>query len=220
MKIKKEDLILIIVGTLVSLLVFLIFSSQSSFEKGIAAAIKSTVEISSSDSSEATGIIIKKGYVITNYHVVGNNNEKIQITGYDNKLVDAKLIAYDEKLDLAILSFKNNHLPAIKLFDSDKLTLGQQVRTIGNAKGYGLAINDGLVSSYTKIIRIQDVKREVIQISVPIVEGDSGGPIINQKGELVGMMSFKTINFINNSTESISFAIPSNIIKNFVDKNL
>lgn len=222
-KVKQEDLIIILSCIIISLFVFYLFSNNKSFVKIVDNNIDSIVEIeckiNDSVTTKGTGIVVNSEYIITNYHII-KNSELVYIRLFNTKKIyQVEVAKYDVNLDLALLRYNENDLSlkGVTFGDSNKVTMGEEIVTIGNSKGYGLAINNGVVSSYVKKIEINEMSRSVLQISVPIVDGDSGGAAINKKAQVIGMMAFKTVNYYNNSTEEISFAIPSNIIKDFIN---
>lgn len=227
MKVKQEDIIIIINCILIGILFYIIISTPKSNEKIIKENINSVVEIENildeTVISKGTGIVIDSKYIITNYHVVKNNDSKVFINNYNATIKEeVDVVAYDEKLDLALLKFNNKKLGLnpIKICNDKQIIIGSNIITIGNAKGYGLSFNEGLISSLIKSLKIDNLYRDVIQISVPLVDGDSGGAVINKQNCLVGMMSFKMINQINKANEEISFAIPANTLSKFIKKNI
>ena len=227
MKVKQEDIIIIINCILIGILFYIIISTPKSNEKIIKENLNSVVEIENildeTVISKGTGIVIDTKYIITNYHIVKNNDAKVFINNYNatNK-EEVDVVAFAEKLDLALLKFNNKKLGLnpIKVCNDKQIIIGSNIITIGNAKGYGLSFNEGLISSPIKSLKIDNLYRDVIQISVPLVDGDSGGAVINKQNCLVGMMSFKMINQINKANEEISFAIPANTLSKFIKKIL
>lgn len=227
MKVKQEDIIIIINCILIGILFYIIISTPKSNEKIIKENLNSVVEIENildeTVISKGTGIVIDTKYIITNYHIVKNNDAKVFINNYNatNK-EEVDVVAFAEKLDLALLKFNNKKLGLnpIKVCNDKQIIIGSNIITIGNAKGYGLSFNEGLISSPIKSLKIDNLYRDVIQISVPLVDGDSGGAVINKQNCLVGMMSFKMINQINKANEEISFAIPANTLSKFIKKNI
>ena len=222
-KVKQEDLIILLSCIIISIFIFYLFNSNKSFVKIVNNNINSIVEIeckiNDSVTTKGTGIVVNSEYIITNYHII-KNSDLVYIRLFNTeKTYQVEVAKYDENTDLALLKYNENDLSlkGVTFGDSNKVTMGEEIITIGNSKGYGLAINNGVVSSYVKKIEINEISRSVLQISVPIVDGDSGGAAINKQGQVIGMMAFKTVNYYNNSTEEISFAIPSNIIKDFIN---
>jgi serine protease Do len=167
-----------------------------------------------------TGTIISKsGYIVTNYHVVKNGDVFKAIyndgTYYEFQLFkNGKYYVADYKTDIAVLKLDDdgdeNFIP-LRLADSNILNEGEWVLAIGNPYGLKQSITAGIVSSKGRDnIGFTDIE-DFIQTDVPINPGNSGGPLINLKGEMVGMNT--AIRSVSGGYQGISFAIPSNIVK-------
>lgn len=162
---------------------------------------------------------------ITNEHVI-EGSKIIKIVGSDNNSeITAQVIAYDKTLDLAIISFSSpKYFPAIKLGDSEKLTKGSFVIAIGSP--YGLDFKGtctfGIVSDPKRYVEEENlfdtIINEYVQHDAAINSGNSGGALVNMKGELVGINTMK-LTFDGDSTEGMGFAIPSNKVKEFINEN-
>ena len=167
-----------------------------------------------------TGTIISKsGYIVTNYHVVKNGDTFKAIyndgTYYELQLFkNGKYYVADYKTDIAVLKLNDNreeNFIPLKLADSNFLNEGEWVLAIGNPYGLKQSITAGIVSSKGRDnIGFTDIE-DFIQTDAPINPGNSGGPLINLKGEMVGMNT--AIRSASGGYQGISFAIPSNIIK-------
>ncbi|MCL1834310.1 MAG: trypsin-like peptidase domain-containing protein [Leptospirales bacterium] len=167
-----------------------------------------------------TGTIISKGgYIVTNYHVVKNGDTFKAIysdgTYYEFQLFkNGKYYVADYKTDIAVLKLNDNgeeNFIPLKLADSNILNEGEWVLAIGNPYGLKQSITAGIVSSKGRDnIGFTDIE-DFIQTDAPINPGNSGGPLINLKGEMVGMNT--AIRSASGGYQGISFAIPSNIIK-------
>jgi len=167
-----------------------------------------------------TGTIISRsGYMVTNYHVVKNGDVFKAIcndgTHYEFQLFkNGKYYVADYKTDIAVLKLNDNegeNFIPLKLADSNILNEGEWVLAIGNPFGLKQSITAGIVSSKGRDnIGFTDIE-DFIQTDVPINPGNSGGPLINLKGEMVGMNT--AIRSVSGGYQGISFAIPSNIIK-------
>ena len=169
-----------------------------------------------------TGIVIsEKGYVITNYHVAGNKYTKCHITTEDGKEHTAKVIWNDENLDLSILKISTiREMEAVEIGDSDNIRIGQQVYAIGNPLGaeFQKTVTSGIISAVDRTIKIENENKisymeELIQTDASINSGNSGGPLINKDGEVIGITSIKIC-----GAEGIGFAIPINIIKPIISR--
>lgn len=161
--------------------------------------------------SSGTGCIINKsGVILTSSHVV-DNSSYIEVTTSKGENYKAELIkAEGEKGDLAILKINpKSPLPTIKLGDSSMVKVGQKVLAIGNPFGFNGTLTTGIVS------RI-DYERNKIQTDAAINPGSSGGPILNAKGEVIGI-SQSIFNPDNNKSNiGIGFAVPANEVRKLV----
>lgn len=161
--------------------------------------------------SSGTGCIINKsGIILTSSHVV-NNSTHIEITTSKGKTYKAELIKSEGKNgDLALLKIKpEESLSTIKLGDSSLVKVGQKVLAIGNPFGFNGTLTTGIVS------RI-DYERNKIQTDAAINPGSSGGPILNAKGEVIGI-SQSIFNPDNNKSNiGIGFAVPANEVKKLI----
>ena len=167
-----------------------------------------------------TGTIVSEnGYIITNCHVSGNKYSTCYVTIENGEKYDGNVVWADENLDLAVVKIKANGLNYLSLGDSDSLKLGQNVYAIGNPIGieFQRTVTAGIISGLNRTIKITDEATEsymedLIQTDASINSGNSGGPLINEQGELIGINSVKI-----SSAEGIGFAIPINIIKTIIE---
>ena len=169
-----------------------------------------------------TGIVIsKEGYVITNYHVAGNKYTKCHITLENGKEYTAKVVWNDENLDLSILKVNTTReMEYAVIGDSDNIRIGQQVYAIGNPLGaeFQKTVTAGIISAKDRTIKIKNndemsYMQELIQTDASINSGNSGGPLINIKGEVIGITSIKI-----SGAEGIGFAVPINIVKPLIER--
>ena len=175
-------------------------------------------------SATATGsgvVISENGYIITNNHVVNSesNSSYYQVTeatgikvhlygDEDDVLYDAEIIGNDSSTDLAVLKIDAEDLKAIKVGDSDNLRVGEFVMAVGNPLGLDSSITCGVISALNRIVDDEDGNKFVtIQTDAAINSGNSGGALVNSKGELIGINSMK---FSGNGIEGIGFAMPIN----------
>lgn len=164
-------------------------------------------------------IITKSGYLVTNYHVVSKGSH-YQIRLADGtecaptRFTNGQRYIADEKTDIAIMHIDAAEHPGLRpidLDDSDRLVEGEWVLAIGNPYGLQQSITSGIISSTGRSdIGFADIE-DFIQTDVPINPGNSGGPLVNLRGNMVGMNS--AIRTISGGYQGISFAIPSNIIR-------
>lgn len=163
-------------------------------------------------SGAGSGFVIdKKGLIVTNSHVV-SNVDKIEVQFKDSKKTyPAKLLGRDKLSDIAVLKV-NVHFPLkpLKLGDSSKLKVGQWVAAFGNPHGYAHTLTKGIISGVKR--EIDDLNLfPLLQTDASINRGNSGGPLVNLKGEVIGVN-----NAIDAGAQGISFAIPINNVKNIL----
>ncbi len=164
-----------------------------------------------------SGVIIdaEKGYIVTNNHVIKEADE-IQITLKDGRQIDAKKIGADENSDIALLQVDAKNLIALSFADSDKLRVGDFAVAIGSPFGLGQTVTSGIVSALGRSGLNSDNFEDFIQTDAAINSGNSGGALINLRGDLIGINT--AIIGPNGGNVGIGFAIPSNMVKNLVDQ--
>ncbi|KEA53133.1 MULTISPECIES: serine endoprotease DegP [Mangrovibacter] len=161
-----------------------------------------------------SGVIIDadKGYVVTNNHVVENATSiKVQLS--DGRRFDAKVVGKDPRSDIALIQLKDpKNLTAIKIADSDNLRVGDYTVAIGNPYGLGETVTSGIVSALGRSGLNVENYENFIQTDAAINRGNSGGALVNLKGELIGINT--AILAPDGGNIGIGFAIPSNMVKN------
>ena len=162
-------------------------------------------------SSESLGsgfIIDKDGYIITNNHVI-DKAESIQVTLFDNQKFEAKLIGKDSKTDLALIKVEaKSQLQPVIFGNSDKIRVGDWILAIGNPFGLGGSVTAGIVSAKSRDIESGPYDN-FIQTDASINQGNSGGPMFNMNGEVIGISS--AIFSTTGASQGIGFAIPVNL---------
>ncbi|MDE5772485.1 MAG: trypsin-like peptidase domain-containing protein [Ruminococcus sp.] len=174
-----------------------------------------------------TGVVItENGYIVTNAHVIYDSEhgaglaDSIKVYMNDDNSYDAEVVGYDTDCDLAVLKIEADGLTAAEFGDSDGLMLGESVIAIGNPLGFDLmnTVTSGIVSGLNRNITINDKAMNLIQTDTAINEGNSGGPLINKKGQVIGINSSKmSASYGSASIEGIGFAIPSNEVSQIID---
>jgi serine protease Do len=160
-------------------------------------------------------IIDASGYIVTNNHVIENADE-ITVTTHDNEEFKAKLIGADEKTDLALLKVEaGKPLPFVNWGNSDQMRIGDWVLAIGNPFGLGGSVTAGIVSARQRDINAGPYD-DFLQTDASINRGNSGGPMFNMDGEVVGINS--AIYSPSGGSVGIGFAIPSNLAKPVIDQ--
>lgn len=162
-----------------------------------------------------SGVIIdaKEGYIVTNNHVIEEADE-ILITLKDGRQLEAKKIGTDAESDIALLQVDADDLTAIKVSDSDSLRVGDFAVAIGSPFGLGQTVTSGIVSALGRSgLNIENFE-DFIQTDAAINSGNSGGALVNLRGELIGINT--AILGPNGGNVGIGFAIPSNMMSNLV----
>jgi len=162
-----------------------------------------------------SGVIIDadKGYIVTNNHVIKEADE-IQVTLKDGRQIDAKKIGADENSDIALLQVDAEDLKQVNIADSDKLRVGDFAVAIGSPFGLGQTVTSGIVSALGRSGLNAENYEDFIQTDAAINSGNSGGALINLRGELIGINT--AIIGPNGGNVGIGFAIPSNMVKNLI----
>jgi len=160
-----------------------------------------------------SGVIISSdGYIITNNHVIENANS-ITVTTYDGKEYSAKLVGTDEKSDIAVIKIEATGLTAATIGDSSKIQAGDTAVVIGNPLGtLGGTVTDGIISSASRELVVNNESMELIQTNAEINSGNSGGGLFDGNGNLIGIVNAKDSGTTSSGTtiEGIGFAIPIN----------
>ena len=166
--------------------------------------------------SVGTGVILTEdGYIITNAHVIAGGTS-CYVALADGSIFDAALVGYDAEQDLAVIKAQDTDgraaqgLPAAEFGDSDALSVGDPVYAIGNPLGVELrgTLTDGIVSAINRDVYVGGVTMTLIQTNAALNNGNSGGPLINVYGQVVGINTMKMGSSSTTSVEGLGFAIP------------
>ncbi|MSS74309.1 trypsin-like serine protease [Candidatus Pacearchaeota archaeon] len=182
----------------------LLKNTQQDFSLIIESSVKKVVTIAT-DISAGTGFAVgQDGYILTNHHVISGSNI-IQVQTYDDKIYTAELIGSDASKDLAVLKI-NYNMDGFELANSDEVVVGQKVIAIGNPLGLSFTVTEGIISAVQRVG--PNGLKAYIQTDVTLNPGNSGGPLIDKSGKIIGMNNFKVGN-----AEALGFALESNVIK-------
>ncbi len=182
---------------------------------GIIEDVINSVMTITTNSGIGSGFIInEEGYVVTNAHVLadetGHLASNINVVTYRGEKIPTEFIGFDGSLDIALLKILGNY-DALELADSDEVKQGERVIAIGGPFGLGFSVTDGIVSAvHREGLRGRDI---YIQTNTELNPGNSGGPLINKEGKVIGMNNFKI-----SGAEGIGFALESNYIKDVVNQ--
>jgi Do/DeqQ family serine protease len=164
-----------------------------------------------------SGVIISEdGYIVTNNHVIDNSKE-IEVTLNDNRTFKAKLVGADPNTDIALIKIEADNLPVIRFGNSDSLKVGEWVLAVGNPFNLNSTVTAGIVSAKARSINIINAKLKLesfIQTDAAVNPGNSGGALVNTRGELVGIntaIASQTGNYAG-----CSFAVPVSIVQKVV----
>ncbi|NLT08464.1 MAG: PDZ domain-containing protein [Ruminococcus sp.] len=174
-----------------------------------------------------TGFIISEdGYIVTNAHVVFDSEYnsgpalEVSVMFSDESEHDAKIVAYDVETDIAVLKVDETGLTPATLGNSDELRVGELVIAVGNPLGFELfgSVTSGIVSALNRDISINEKSMSLIQTDAPINNGNSGGPLLNSCGQVIGINSAKmSSSYGSASVEGLGFAIPITDAKKIID---
>lgn len=162
-------------------------------------------------SGYGTGFFIREnGYIATNYHVV-ENREYISVTLHSGEELEAELINYSEPDDLAVIKVADGVYPAVKIGNSDAISVGDVAIAIGNPSGANASwsTTQGIISALNREVTVTQTgmieELTMIQTDAPVNPGNSGGPLCNDRGEVIGIVTRKLTDY-----EGIGLAIPIN----------
>ncbi len=156
--------------------------------------------------------ISSDGYIITNNHVV-KDAVKVKVKTIDDKEFTAKIIGTDPKTDLALIKVNTDDAPFIQLGDSNKVEVGEWVLAIGNPLNQDLSVTAGIISAKGRQLGVADYE-DFLQTDAAINQGNSGGPLINMEGKVIGINSI--ILSTSGGNIGLGFAIPSNLAQKVV----
>lgn len=180
----------------------------------------------SASGGEGSGIIISKdGFIMTNYHVVSyadpksglSKNTKLEVFLPDGREAEAAFVGGDSKTDLAVIKIGLKDLPVAELGDSSEVEVGELAVAIGNPLGMEFAgsVTVGVISALNRTVTIENKTLNLIQTDAAINSGNSGGALLNKKGQVIGINSAK---ISASGVEGLGFAIPINDAKPVVEQ--
>jgi len=195
-------------------------SLQQIYEKNIDSVVSITCT-SALGSSTGTGVILSRdGYIVTNCHVV-EDAQTIQVLLTDQRVLPASVVGTDSISDLAVLYVEAKDLIPAQFGDSGSLRVGDTVAAIGDPLGTELrgTMTDGIVSAINRDIVTGGRTMTLIQTNAALNSGNSGGPLLNCYGQVVGINTMKIGDYMSSAgVEGLGFAIPSTTVKEIVDQ--
>tara|TARA_Y100000310_G_scaffold186269_1_gene186397 strand:+ start:51173 stop:52168 length:996 start_codon:yes stop_codon:yes gene_type:complete len=185
------------------------------FEQIVEQSNPAVVSIFSSGSSGSGIIVEENGYIITNYHVIGDSSN-ITVLLDDKRIFPAITIGTDDKVDLAVIKINETNLSYLSFGDSEEINVGERVAAIGHPYGLDHTLTTGIISGKNRA-RGTTEYRDYLQTDASINPGNSGGPLLNKEGEIIGINTFILGDI---RAGELGFAIPSNLVKEVYDRLL
>ena len=195
-------------------------SLQQIYNKSIPSVVSISCTAYGSASSGTGVVLTKNGYIVTNYHVVENATE-IFVTFHDETRLQAALVGADAVSDLAVLVVSAEDLIPAELGNSNSLRVGDSVAAIGDPLGEQLrgTMTDGIISAINRDITTGGRTMTLIQTNAALNSGNSGGPLLNCYGQVIGINTMKIGDTMSTAgVEGLGFAIPSATVKEVVDQ--
>lgn len=183
-------------------------SAQQDFSGVVEDVVRGVVTVKT-DSSLGTGFFVNSnGYIVTNYHVI-SDSDSIQVVTYDREVYQATLIGMDETRDLALLLIPGD-FDSLELAERQDIQVGKKVIAIGNPLGLSFTVTEGIISGIDRVG--PNGMSGYVQTDVSLNPGNSGGPLIDTKGKVVGINNFKI-----GGAEALGFSLASYVIKEEVN---
>jgi serine protease Do len=165
-------------------------------------------------------IISSDGYIVTNYHVIAYAVEQgfsLTVMMHNGKSFPAKVIGYEQDNDLAVIKIDATGLSTVTMGNNDTMKVGDKIYAVGNPLGeLDYTMTNGIVSALDRVIQVEDTTSiNMFQIDAAVNAGNSGGPVYNSKGQVIGIVSAK---YASTGVEGLGFAIPINDAKDIVNQ--
>ena len=194
-----------------------IYTAKEIYENNVESVVGIEVRNSYSVGYGTGFIISEKGYIVTNYHVVDGASE-CYVTLYDDSRYSAKIIGFEESNDIAVIKIEpENEIHSLVYGKSSDLCVGDSVYVIGNPLGdLTFTLTNGVVSALNRLIETQSgLTINMFQTNAAINSGNSGGPVFDEHGYVVGIASAK---YASSSIEGLSFCIPIDDVRSMIDE--
>lgn len=183
-------------------------------------SVVSILTTTKSGSASGTGIVMTTdGYIITNNHVV-ENGSSITVVLQNNDEYGASLVGADSVSDLAVLKIDARNLTAAEFGDSTQVQVGDEVVAIGDPLGIELrgTMTNGIISAINRDLTVNGRTMTLLQTNAQLNNGNSGGPLVNQYGQVIGINTMKMGSYYSSSVEGLGFAIPIATAKPIIDE--
>ncbi|MGM9615825.1 MAG: S1C family serine protease [Oscillospiraceae bacterium] len=169
-----------------------------------------------------TGVVFRSdGYIITNTHII-SGCDGARVTFTDGRVFEAKLIGEDSESDIAVLKIDAEGLACAEFGDSGTIQVGDEAIAIGNPLGeeYAGTMTNGIISAISRNVQNNGHTMTLLQTNAALNEGNSGGPLVNIYGQVIGITNMKIMGVYTSTVEGIGFAIPSAVVKQIADELL
>ena len=190
-----------------------VLTSNQVYDQVLPSVVCVTADQGNGSASVGSGVVLtQSGYIVTNFHIIqGGVSLNVGLLS-STANYDAKLVGYDEELDLAVLKIEAQGLVPARLGSSDQLSVGDSVYAIGNPMGYlHGTMTEGIISSPTRTIQVDGKDMNLLQTSAALNSGNSGGALTNAYGQVVGITSAKITGLENDTViEGLGLVIPIN----------
>ena len=193
---------------------------QQIYQQSIPSVVSITCQLSRGTSSGSGVVLTADGYLVTNAHVVDGAYE-ISVLLTDGRQFEAQLVGKDIITDLAVLHIEADDLTPAVFGDSDQTAVGDSVVAIGDPLGIQLrgTMTDGIISAISRDLEVDGRIMTLLQTNAALNSGNSGGPLINLYGQVIGINTMKIGDYVGASgAEGLGFAIPSATVKSIVDQ--
>lgn len=197
-------------------------SLQEIYERVSPAVVGITALHEELEYSWGTGVVFTAdGYIITNTHILAGC-DGARVAFMDGAEYEALLIGADEASDIAVLKIDGEGLPYAEFGVSDTLRVGDEAIAIGNPLGeeYAGTMTNGIISAISRSVSNNGHAMTLLQTNAALNEGNSGGPLVNAYGQVIGITNMKIMGVFTSTVEGIGFAIPSAVVKNVADQLL
>jgi serine protease Do len=195
-------------------------SLQEIYEKVSPAVVGITTYLDGEKYKWGTGVVFtSNGYVITNTHIL-EGGDSVTVTFTDGTEQEALVIGADSTSDIAVLYLGGSGYAYATFGDSDSLRVGDTAIAIGNPLGaaYSGTMTNGIISAINRNVRYNSHNMTLLQTNAALNEGNSGGPLVNAYGQVVGITNMKIMSSYYTTVEGIGFAIPSTVVKQIADQ--
>ena len=194
---------------------------QEIYDKVSPAVVGITSYVDGEEYAWGTGVVFDSdaGYIVTNTHII-QGCERAQVILSDGQMMDALLVGADENSDIAVIQVEDQTLPAAEFGRSVSLRVGDEVVAIGNPLGqaYTGTMTNGIISAIDRNVTYDGHTMTLLQTNAALNEGNSGGPLINAEGQVIGITNMKIMSGFYTTVEGIGFAIPSSVVKQIADQ--